>query len=166
MIASNTANRIIMYVSGAALLCMLSFAAGVRHERGINKAKVNQTIVNEIPKVAKKEAETNKAIERVGNETESKVAVLAGRLDAANAELGRLRVKRACTNSNTAAPAIARNAASDPTEPAYGPGTGEINLDGVASEVVKLGNDFDAANIRIDELRALVVVYRKACKVE
>ncbi len=166
MIASNTANRIILYVSGAALLSMMAFAMGVRHERAINKAKVNETIVAEIPKVAKKEAETNRSIQGVGNETESKVAALAGRLDAANAELGRLRVKRACTNPNAAPAAIARNAASNATEPAYGPTAGEINLDDVAGEVIELGNDLDAANIRIDELRALVVVYEKACKVD
>jgi len=164
--ASNTANRIIMYVSGAALLSMMAFAMGVRHERAVNEAKVNKTIVKEIPKVAAKEAATNKAIEGVGNETESKVAALTGRLDAANAELGRLRVKRSCTNANPAPAASARDAASNATEPTNGPTAGEVNLDGVAGKIIELGGDLDAANIRIDELRGLVVVYQKACKVD
>lgn len=166
MIASNTANRIIMYVSGAALLSMVAFAMGVKHERDINKAKVNATIVAEIPKVAKKEAETNKAIQGVGNETESKVVALADRLNAANAELGRLRVKRACTNPNAAPAPIARDAGSEASEPANGPTAGEINLDRTARSVIELGNDLDASYIRIDELRGLVRVYEKACKVE
>ncbi len=143
-----------------------SYFAGVHHERKANEAKVNKAIVAEIPKVAAKEAATNKAIEGVGNETESNVTALAGRLAAANIELGRLRIKRACTDSNAPAATNPRNAASDPTGPVYGPGTGEINLDEVAGEVIQLGNDYDAANIRINELRALVRVYEKACKVD
>ena len=166
MMASTTANRIIMYVSGAALLSMLAFAMGVRHERASNEAEKNETIVAEIPKVAKKEAETNKAIEGVGNETESKVADLTGRLNAANAELGRLRVKRTCTNSNAAPATVARNAASEASQPTIGPGPSEINLDGVAAKIIGLGGDLDASYIRIDELQGLVRVYQKACKVD
>lgn len=166
MITPFNVNKFALYVSGAALLGMFSFAAGMRHEHNLNEATKNKVIVAEIPKVAAKEAATNKAIEGVGNETESKVAVLAGKLDAANAELGRMRIKRTCTNANPAPAASARDAASNPTEPADRLGAGEINLDEVAGEVIQLGNDYDAANIRIDELRGLVRVYEKACKVD
>jgi hypothetical protein len=160
------AEKIIVVLSGAALIVISSYFAGVHHERQANKAKINKSIVNEIPKVAAKEAATNKAIEKVGNETESKVEDLANRNRILVNELGRLRVRTCPANAAATATASTRNAASNATKPAYGPGTGEVNLDGVAGKIIELGSDLDAANIRVDELRGLVIVYSKACKVD
>ncbi len=139
---------------------------GMHSANAANEAKANKAIIAYIPKVQAKEAETNSGIQGAEHETEAKLAALSSKYDAAVVELGRLRVKRpACNVSNSSASTGTRDAPSAATERSDGPGTSEIDLDDVAKEVVRLGNDFDGANLRIDELRSLVRVYEKACKV-
>lgn len=140
---------------------------GVNSANAANEAKANKAIVAYMPKVQAKEAEASKQIQGVGNETETKLAALQTRFNTASAELSRLRVKRpACNVPEGGTGPGARDAASATAERTDRLGAGEVNLDDVASEVIQLGKDYDAANIRIGELVSLVHVYEKACKVE
>lgn len=167
---SDALNKAALYATVLAVVVGASFYGGTIHEKNRALAVANKIVVKQVEKVAVKEAAVNKQIEKVGNETETKVADLSGKLAIANAELGRLRVEwPTCgTNANAAPAASARNAASEGTGATIRPGTREIDLDGVAAKVNQLGYDLDASYIRIDELQDLVRVYSdpKTCKVD
>jgi hypothetical protein len=144
----------------------LSFFSGTQYGKRQAKVKANEAIVAYIPKVQAKQAETSTKIESISNETEKENAELSKRLIAANIELGRLRVKPRCNVPTSTTSASTRNATGETANGINGLGTLEVNLDSVANEIIQLGGDLDASYIRIDELRGLVQVYEKACKVE
>lgn len=73
-------------------------------------------------------------------------------------ELGRLRVKRCPVPKVTATPATADATASGT---ANGDREIEIDLDGTAAEIIRLGGDLDRANEQIRGLQATILNYQK-----
>lgn len=71
-------------------------------------------------------------------------------------ELGRLRVKRCPVSKVTATPTTADATAS---RTADGDREIEINLDGTAAEIIRLGGDLDRANEQIRGLQATIKNY-------
>lgn len=149
---------------GVLALCAGSYLWGYSNGGGYERAKQNKAVVERVVKVQAKQAETSTEIKQAGETYETQYFNLMRDHERAMSELGRLRVKRPSCMPATATSASARNAASE--ESAVRPGAGEVNLDGIAGQVIELGKDLDDSNLRIEELKALVVAYQKACTVQ
>jgi len=74
-------------------------------------------------------------------------------------ELGRLRVKRCPVSKVTATPATADATASGTAD---GSREIEVDLDGTAAEIIRLGGDLDKANEQIRGLQAAIKDYLTA----
>ncbi len=92
---------------------------------------------------------------------EQKISNIDNLYNAAANELGRLRIKTCRIVPTSAADGAS---ASDGSATATGGRIeqGEINLDEVAAETVKLGRDYDVANAKIVELQSAVNRCKKA----
>jgi hypothetical protein len=136
---------------------------GQHAQAAADTAETNAALVQAFNRARTAEAKLSTEINGVSNEYETKIAALKSRVDSANVELGRLRVKPRCSLPTIAPAASEPNATAE--SGTNGPTAGEIDLDGVAKQVIELGSDFDAANIRIIELQYLVNKYANACKI-
>lgn len=137
---------------------------GQHTQAATDTAKENAALVQALNRARTAEAKLSTEINGVSNDYETKIAELKGRVDSANVELGRLRVKPRCSLPTSAAAASEPNATAE--SGTNGVTAGEINLDGTARKIIELGGDFDAANIRIVELQSLVNKYANACKID
>lgn len=137
---------------------------GQHTQAAADAAKANAALVSALNRARTAEAKLSTEINGVSNDYETKITALKSRVDSANVELGRLRVKPRCSLPTIAPAASEPNAAAE--SGTNGIATGEINLDGTARQIIELGGDFDAANIRIVELQSLVNKYANACKID
>lgn len=137
---------------------------GQHTQAAADTAKENAALISALNRARTAEAKLSTEINWVSNDYETKIAALKGRVDSANVELGRLRVKPRCSLPTSAPAAGEPNAAAE--SGTNGIAAGEINLDGTARKIIELGGDFDAANIRIVELQSLVNKYANACKID
>ncbi len=104
----------------------------------------------------------NAEVQKVSANYEDRLESLNDRFDATSRELGRLRVKaRSCSDlPKIAGPTGKSNeAASRPRD-----GEGEINLDRVAGEVIRLGRDLDACSAQVVGLQEVVQSYVAASR--
>lgn len=136
---------------------------GQHTQAAADTAKENAALVFALNRARTAEAKLSTEINGVSNDYETKIATLKSRIDSANVELGRLRVKPRCSLPTIAPAASEPNAAAE--SGTNGVTAGEINLDGTARQIIELGGDYDAANIRIVELQSLVNKYANACKI-
>lgn len=145
--------------SGAA-----GYTKGTYVERRANEARQNKALVEAQAKASEIEHAKNAEMQGIANDYETKLGALSVRAAAAERDLGRLRVRARSDNrlSTTAAAPCRSDAAA--ANGALGVGEGEINLDGPAAEIVRLGRDLDAANLRIIELQALIRSYSETGK--
>lgn len=136
---------------------------GQHTQAAADTAKENAAFVSALNRARTAEAKLSTEINGVSNDYETKITALKSRVDSANVELGRLRVKPRCSLPTIApAPGEPNATAESGTN---GIAAGEINLDGTARKIIELGGDYDAANIRIVELQSLVNKYANACKI-
>ena len=120
-------------------------------------AKLAEAILENAKKVNRLEAKAEARIEDAKNEYIETVTKIKNSSDDLNAELGRLRVKRCETVPRPTRPPerIIDTTSSEPD----GNRPVEINLDGIASEIIRLGSELDEANAKITGLQSVV----KAC---
>lgn len=137
---------------------------GQHTQAAADAAKQNAALVSALNRARTAEAKLSTEINGVSNDYETKIAALKSRVDSANVELGRLRVKPRCSLPTTT-PAPSEPNATAKGE-ANGATAGEINLDGTARKIIELGGDYDAATISIVELQSLVNKYANACKID
>lgn len=134
------------------------YAKGRSSERMKNELERNRVVIEAQAKAAEVEHAKNIEIQGISNDYEQKLLALSDRAALAERDLGRLRVRSCRDRLPTAAPASGKPHATA-TDGAVGPGSGEIDLDRAAGEIIRLGRDLDAANLRILELQALVRSY-------
>jgi len=96
-------------------------------------------------------------INEVSNDYEKRLTNLNTIIADTTDELGRLRVKRCPVPKVTAAPATADETARRTTDRDR---EIEINLDGAAAEIIRLGGDLDRANEQIRGLQATIRNYQ------
>ncbi|MCE5333771.1 MAG: hypothetical protein LLG06_04195, partial [Desulfobacteraceae bacterium] len=124
--------------------------ANAKHEMQMKDAQI-EALAN----VRAVERQKSAEVEGVANEYETKLRTLSDRAALAERDLGRLRVKiRSCADmpksaTSSGKPDATANTGTDRH------GSGEINLDDAAREIVRLGSDLDAANLKIIELQEL-----------
>ena len=137
---------------------------GQHAQAAADAAKENAALVSALNRARTAEARLSTEINGVSNDYETKIDALKSRVDSANVELGRLRIKSRCSLPTITPAASEPNAAAE--SGTNGVATGEIDLDGTARKIIELGADYDAANIRITELQSLVNKYANACKID
>lgn len=150
---------------GFVIAVTLSFMTGCQY------GKDKEHKANEAAKAAATiTAYTNvRTIEQNANESQNNVATTfedemqALRIRADSLDLDRLRVTpRTCASLPAVSP-TASGLNGTGTGAAYGVGTGEVNLDGVARQVKQLGVDLDAARTKVKGLQSLVKTYQSVC---
>lgn len=118
------------------------------------QAQLDKQIMKAAVQAKTLQANMQSAADKAAQNYEGKINELNSDFVAANAELGRLRVKRCpAVSRDTATIAKADGAASDTADRA---GQVEIDLDGVAAEIIRLGADLDKANAKIAGLQEYV----------
>lgn len=142
-------------LSAGALL--VGFTAGWYITADYKDAKLAEAILANARTVDKLEAKAEARIEDAKNEYVDTITKIKHSADSLNDELGRLRVTKCkAVPVPTGRPERVVDA---PSSSAVGNGTVEINLDRVAGEVIRLGEDLDKANAQITGLQSVV----KAC---
>lgn len=120
-------------------------------------AKLAEAILENAKKVNRLEAKAEARIEDAKNEYVETITKIKSSADNLNAELGRLRVKR-CERMPVPTRPPERIIDTPDSESDRNRSI-EVDLDGVASEIIRLGTDLDAANAQITGLQSVV----KAC---
>lgn len=134
------------------------YVKGRSVERQANEIRQLQALTEAQARAAEIEHRKNTEIQEIANDYEEKMAALSGRAVAAERDLGRLRV-RPCREGVPDASNAPGGPHAASANGAVRAGPGEIDLDRAATEIVRLGRDLDAANLRIIELQALVRSY-------
>ena len=118
------------------------------------QAQLDKQIMKAAVQAKTLQANMQSAADKAAKNYEGKINELNSDFDIAAAELGRLRVKRCpAVSGDTATIAKSDGAASDTADRA---GQVEIDLDGVAAEIIRLGADLDKANAKIAGLQNYV----------
>lgn|GEM_PF-1951308 len=134
------------------------YARGRSVERQANEFRQLKALAEAQARVAEIEHAKAAEIQGISNDYEERLTALSNRAAAAEHDLGRLRV-RSCRDGVSRTASAAGESHAPPANGAVGSGEGSINLDRAATEIVRLGRDLDAANLRIIELQALVRSY-------
>jgi len=122
-------------------------------------AKLAEAILENAKKVNRLEAKAEARIEDAKNEYVETVTKIKNSADDLNAELGRLRVKR-CERMPVPARPPERVVDTANSEPDWNKSI-EVDLDGVASEIIRLGIELDEANAKIVALQSAIRAYMK-----
>lgn len=118
------------------------------------QAQLDKQIMKAAVQAKTLQANMQSAADKAAQNYEGKINELNSDFVAANAELGRLRVKRC--------PAVSRDTATIAKADATASGTAngdreiEIDLDGVAAEIIRLGADLDKADAKIAGLQEYI----------
>lgn len=122
-------------------------------------AKLAEAILENAKKVNRLEAKAEARIEDAKNEYVETITKIKSSADDLNAELGRLRVKR-CERMPVPTRPPERIIDTTNSE-SNGNREVETNLDGVASEIIRLGIELDEANAKIVALQSAIRAYMK-----
>lgn len=118
------------------------------------QAQLDKQVMKAAVQAKTLQANMQSAADKAAKNYEGKLNELNSDFVAATAELGRLRVKRCpAVSRNTTAANTTDGAAIDTTDRA---GSVEIDLDGVAAEIIRLGADLDKANAKIAGLQEYI----------
>lgn len=135
---------------------------GVRTERLENEQARNKELLDAVTYVRKFEQTLAKESNNASSEYEKQLAIIRANANAASAELGRLRVKARTCSVGVPTGNDAGKSKTTAEGSTYGLATGEINLDDVAAEIIRLGNDLDEANANIIALQVQADICEKA----
>ncbi len=137
---------------------------GKRIEAKEQEAAYAKELSDAYEKARKIETELGSKIVKVSDDYEKQIDLLEVNVANVNDELGRLRVPRPSARClpTVTAPSGQPDAAAKSAAEWLGPS--EINLDGVAAEIIKLGADLDEAYIKIAKLQELVREYENSGK--
>jgi hypothetical protein len=144
----------------SALALVVGLASGSYYTAKYKEANHAAAMAQAARRAADKEAVARDNIADISRGYNDRISGLNAVIDSTNAELGRLRVKR-CAAVPTVATTTGRAdaGAGDNTD---GDREVEVDLDGVAREVIRLGADLDKANEQIRGLQATVKSYLTA----
>ena len=121
------------------------------------QAQLDKQIMKAAVQAKTLQANMQSAADKAAQNYEGKINELNSDFVAANANYGELRVKRCpAVSRDTATIAKADAATRDIADRA---GQVEIDLDGVAAEIIRLGGDLDKANQQIIWLQATIDSY-------
>lgn len=144
-------------LSAAAIALLAGLTSGAFFTSRYKDYQLSERILAAKSEAEKKEDYLKQKFGDQANAYDQEITALNDRINRAAAEFGRLRVKRCPAVPKAATPAGEADAAA--TGQADRAGEIEINLDGVAAKINRLGGDLDRANEQIKGLRAVVNGY-------
>lgn len=154
--------RIAMSVLGALLVFGTVYYAGYsKGKHSLDKVIEKQVIANVI-----KQADNKVEVKQAGENYEAKFKELETKFRQLGYDFGRLRVPTRYSLPKTGTNPATSIGASATAGSTNGPGTGEINLDGIAAKVIELGADLDKSNTKNKYLQDLLISNQKACTVQ
>lgn len=147
----------VKYAVLAIVALSFGFYQGCNYSNDKWQAKLQEAENKQLIEVRKIESERLKEVQEVSSAYEVKTLQLKEKLIAVQHDFSRLRVptRKACLPT-IASPASPTNAADTIARTDNGLEQSEVNLDGIAAQVIELGNDLDKCYIKLGELQNYV----------
>lgn len=141
----------------SALALLVGLTGGSYYTAKYKEADLRSMQLRAAQKAAEQEDALKQNIVDISKGYNDKIAELDGVIADANSELGRLRVRRCPTVSRATSPSQGDDGKT--SDLSQRGGEVEVDLDGVAAEIIRLGGDLDKANQQIIWLQATIDSY-------
>ena len=149
--------NLVATLNTAAIALVVGLLTGSYYTARYKDYQIDAQRIASMERAIKKEILANKNIQVISHDYDQRIAQLDAVIADTTDELGRLRITKRCPVPKvTSAPATVDATAAG--QPDRG-GEIEINLDGAAAEIIRLGGDLDRANEHIRGLQAVVNDY-------